>query len=485
MTEFELKLEIPAGKLAAVQAAVAAEPTTRVHLRALYIDTPDRVLARHGIALRLRQENGRWVQTCKAPGSGPVERFEHNATIDASSDDAPPPDVARHDGTPLGDRLRAALGAAKDPRWDVVFETDVQRVLREVRQGASTLELALDEGRILAGGREHAVREVEVELKEGRPQDAVRFARHWAARHGLWLSIISKAQRGRLLAEGRTAGEAVHAQPVRYPRKASSGEVVRAVLASCLAHVIGNASEIAAGSEDEEHVHQLRVGIRRLRTALRELQSLAPVDAGCEPALVAAFRALGEQRDQAQVLRSFAPRIEAAGGPRPQALAQPVAPSAPGEVVRAPEFQDAMLELLGQQLDIADECRSPRKPLRRGLQRLRRQVVRDGRQFAALEPALQHRVRKRLKRLRYLADFAEPLFPAHGQHAFIEALKPVQDALGANNDLLVALQVYRDMAQNDAPALFGVGWLTAQLEPQVRACEKALRRLAKADPFWD
>src|SRR5207237_265256 len=162
---------------------VAAEPTTRVHLRALYIDTPDRVLARHGIALRLRQENGQWVQTCKAPGSGPVERFEHNATIDASGDDAPPPDVARHDGPP---------------------------------------------------------------------------------------------HRGRLLAEGRTAGEAVHAEPLRYPRKASSGEVVRSVLASCLAQVIGNASELAAGSEDEEHVHQLRVGIRRLRTALRELQPLAP-----------------------------------------------------------------------------------------------------------------------------------------------------------------------------------------------------------------
>src|SRR6478672_8875753 len=154
MTEFELKLEIPAGKLAAVKAAVGAEPTRRVHLRALYIDTPDGVLARHGIALRLRQENGQWVQTCKAPGRGPVERIEHNVSIDASGDDAPAPDVARHDGTPLAEGLRSALGRATDPRWVVVFETDVERMLRDVRQGASTLELALDEGRIRAGGRE-------------------------------------------------------------------------------------------------------------------------------------------------------------------------------------------------------------------------------------------------------------------------------------------------------------------------------------------
>ena len=484
MTEFELKLEIPAGRLAAVQAAIAAEPTTRIKLRALYIDTPDRVLARHGIALRLRQENGRWVQTCKAPGRGPVERFEHNASIAANGDDAPPPDVARHDGTPLGDKLRAALGKATDPRWDVVFETDVERVLRDVRQGASVLELALDEGRILAQGREHVVRELEVELKEGLPQDAVRFARHWAARHGLWLSTIGKARRGQLLAEGRSGGEPVHAEGVDYPRKASSGEVVASVLASCLAHVIGNASEIAAGSGDDEHVHQLRVGIRRLRTALRELQPFAPMDTGCEPALVAAFRALGEHRDRDQVTRGFEARIQAAGGPALQALEPDTPIPDPGEVVRHPDFQDALLELIGQQLAIEGTGKPPRKLARRGLQRLRRQVLRDGSQFAALEPVLQHRVRKRLKRLRYLAEFTQPLFGNHGQHAFMAMLKPAQDALGDNNDLLIALQAWRTRAEQQPQALFGVGWLTAQVEPQARACEKALRRLAKAERFW-
>lgn len=484
MTEFELKLEIPAGKLAAVQAAVGAEPTTRLKLRALYIDTPDRVLARHGIALRLRQENGRWVQTCKAPGRGPVERLEHNVSVDAGGDDAPPPDVGRHDGTPLGEKLRAALGQATDPRWAVVFETDVDRVLREVRQGASTLELALDEGRILAQGREHVVRELEIELKDGLPQDAVRFARHWAARHGLWLSTISKAQRGRLLAEGRSDGAPVHAEHVDYARKASSGEVVASVLASCLAHVIGNASELAAGSGDDEHVHQLRVGIRRMRTALRELQPLAPMDTGCEPALVNAFRALGEHRDQVQVTRGFEARIQSAGGPALQALEADTPVPDPAEVVRHPDFQDALLELIGQQLEVQGADASPRKLARRGLQRLWRQVLRDGAHFAALEPVLQHRVRKRLKRLRYLAEFTQPLFGRHGHHAFLEVLKPAQDALGDNNDLLIALDAWRTRAAQDPQALFGVGWLTAQVEPQARACEKSLRRLGKAERFW-
>ncbi|MGZ5270120.1 MAG: CYTH and CHAD domain-containing protein [Ramlibacter sp.] len=486
MTEFEIKLEIPAARVDAVAAMLAAEPTTRMRLRALYVDTPDGALARHGIALRLRQEDGRWVQTAKATGRGPLDRLEHNVEVAASGDDAPHPDVARHDGTPLGDRLRAALGhAAADPPWTVVFETDVERVMRDVQQADSTLEVALDRGHITAARRSHTVRELEVELKFGDPVDALRLARQWTARHGLWLSTISKAQRGHLLAQGEVAGPPVGAEPAHYPRKASPGEIVQAVLASCLAQVVGNASEIAAGSCDNDHVHQLRVGIRRLRTALRELQPLAALDAGCEPALIDTFRALGQHRDQFHVTRSLEPQVEAAGGPllATASLGPPVPD--PGEVVRAPAFQDALLELLGQQARPAPGKGSARKPLRRGLQRLWRQVVRDGARFTALDETLQHRVRKRLKRLRYLADFAQPLFPGHGQRAFLADLKPVQDALGSYNDALMALSAYRAMAQADAKALFGVGWLTAQREPLARACEKSLRRLArKADPFW-
>ncbi|HEY1228900.1 MAG TPA: CHAD domain-containing protein, partial [Ramlibacter sp.] len=371
-------------------------------------------------------------------------------------------------------------------RWAIVFETDVDRVLREARHGDSVLELALDQGSIRAGDRKLAVRELEIELKDGDPADAVSLARSWVARHGLWLSSISKAERGRLLADGQLSDLAAHSEPIDYPRKARSGAVVQAVLASCVGHALATASAIAAGSNDKDHVHQLRVAIRRLRTALRELQPLAALDAGCEPALVDAFRALGEHRDQFHVTRSLEPRIEAAGGP-----ALTVSPTAmpvpdPGEVVRAPAFQDALLELLGQEVALADGGGSPRKHVRRQLKRLWRQVLRDGADFSALDPVLQHRVRKRLKRLRYLAEFGQPLFGKHGTNAFLHALKPVQDALGDYNDGQMALQAFGRIAQDEPKALFGVGWLTAQREPQARECEKALRRLARrAKPFWD
>jgi CHAD domain-containing protein len=96
----------------------------------------------------------------------------------------------------------------------------------------------------------------------------------------------------------------------------------------------------------------------------------------------------------------------------------------------------------------------------------------------------QHRVRKRLKRLRYLAEFVAPLFAARKGRDFIAALKPVQDALGLYNDELMALEAYRRLAEREPAAWFGVGWLTARRAGNAAQCQRELERFAKAKPFW-
>ncbi len=47
-----------------------------IHLQAKYYDTPDRLLAKNGMALRLRKENDLWVQTFKAAGQSHLHRVE-------------------------------------------------------------------------------------------------------------------------------------------------------------------------------------------------------------------------------------------------------------------------------------------------------------------------------------------------------------------------------------------------------------------------
>jgi triphosphatase len=227
-----------------------------------------------------------------------------------------------------------------------------------------------------------------------------------------------------------------------------------------------------------------------LRTALRELQMPAPAaDPEGESALVDAFRALGRHRDCNYLECSVQPQLQAQGGP-PLDVGRAGDLTEPAAVVRSPAFQDALLGLLevthsaGPGEPGHADSSNALKMLGARLQKLYRQVSKDGPGFQQLEPAAQHRVRKRLKRLRYLAEFLAPLFPRRKDRNFINALKPVQDALGLYNDELMALEAYRGLAQRDPAAWFGVGWLTARRAANAAHCQCELKEFAKAKPFW-
>ena len=161
----------------------------------------------------------------------------------------------------------------------------------------------------------------------------------------------------------------------------------------------------------------------------------------------------------------------------------------PGAVVRAPAFQNALLCLIGlaHRAESGDGSLThdmARKVLRTRFRKLRSQLAKDGHKFLLLDETQQHRVRKRLKRLRYLAEFCAPLFSARKTKAFVSALHPAQDALGLYNDELVALEAYRKLASEDPGAWFGVGWLSARRESNSRLCLHELEAFAKVSTFW-
>ena len=493
--EFELKLEIPADRLAQVEAAVRDGKANRQHLHARYFDTGDGALASNKIVLRLRKEGRRWVQTAKASSGGPLERLEHNVNVVKPPGAAiPAVDIARHAGTPVGERIAQALGLESGeafPALLLLYETDVWRLTQNVEHAGSVMEVALDIGRVFSGANSTPLCELEVELKHGSPEHAVQLARDWCGRHGLWLSSISKSMKGQRLNSDRCFGPAVPASTPEFSRDASADQITVAVLQSCLAQVLGNASEVAGGSTALEPVHQLRVGIRRLRTALRELQALTKeINPAWEKPLVDAFRVLGRHRDSSHVMLTVQPQIEAAGGPAldtQRALDAGLAD--PGAAARSPAFQDALLGIIGfvhgSKLESGSlDYDAAKKVLRPRLKKLHAQVVKDGQKFLSVEETRQHQVRKRLKRLRYLAEFLAPLFSARKFKKFVASLKPVQDALGLYNDELTALAAYRALTDKDKSAWFGVGWLTARRAPNALACLHELEAFAKARPFW-
>lgn len=515
--EIEFKFCIPADRLKAVDAALRRGAVVRTRLQARYFDTADQRLSGDGMVLRLRKEGSRWVQTVKATGDNALHRLEHNVDLGTGAA-VPAIDPARHAGTPVGEQLARLLQPADGGDAVPLVErqsTDIVRLTRDLRvsgPGGAVVEMALDVGKVVVHAgtpaqRSSPVCELELELKSGDVQGLVTLARRWSQQHGLWFSTVSKAERGmRLLAEQETV-PAVKAEAPRFPVHGLDGRAIQqAVVASCLAQMLPNASEIAAGSTDEEQIHQLRIGIRRLRTALRELAGL-DADTSCfdaatwEPPLVDAFRALGDLRDREQVVTLAQPRLRDAGAPEVDPLAGDAAPpaSSPGDIVRAAAFQNVLVSLIGFTAAAPPSSGSAplaaneaRQQLRERLQRLHKQAVRDGERFESLATEHQHRARKRLKRLRYLAEFVAPLFAEaesgkkkkDAAECYLKALRPAQDALGEFNDEAVALALYREVAVRDPRAWFAVGWFSARRAAGATACRKALEEIGGAPRFW-
>ena len=474
---------MPADSAAAVEAALRRGSVERTRLRARYFDTPDEALARSGLVLRLRQEGRNWVQTAKGPGDSGFERLEHNATVERGAGEAAP-DPARHAGHPVHAMLQKALRKAKGP-LQPTFETDVVRLARTVRASGTQVEIAFDRGTVHAGGRSQTIRELELELKQGSTAALVELAQGWCEKHGLWLDPLPKSGLGRRIAEGAAEPPAVTWQPV--PR--GQANLLAALLDACLQQILGNLRELAAGTGGDEHVHQLRVGLRHLRAFLRELRPLgawAALPAHVEPALAGLFSVLGAHRDQATLLPALQQQVAHEGNPM-----QPWQPPLPdtAAAVREPAVQSALLHLVALSQELreggAPGAGAIRALARKRLRQLHRKATRQGLRFELLAEAERHRVRKRLKRLRYLAELMRPLFATRKVQAYVAALSDLQDALGRYQDAAAGRALLAARAAQDPGAWFGVGWLAAR-EPALAAeCAKACRRTVRqAHPFW-
>ncbi len=491
MQEIELKFQVPPGARAAVDAAVAGrERRARVRLQAAYFDTADRALAASGMALRLRREGRHWVQTLKAGGADGLTRAEHNVALAPDADAPPQVDPRLHRDTPVGQRLLALLKPGQP--LACAFGTDILRRSRILRTPLGRVELAFDEGSIVAGDTKLPVRELEIELVAGSPLAVIATARQWVARHGLWLDTRSKAERGDLLARGETFVPERRQQAVKLSASMAIDEARRAVLLSCLDQISVNASQVASERFHAEHVHQLRVGLRRLRSALALFDADSP-DPALETPAAALFRELGAARDAQAIAEPLALELQGAlrsiglvlALPAPQLPADALPPAA---IVRSAAAQTLLLELYVQTQAEAAPANPGDAPLRDQLagriQRWHKQALRDARRFAELDDPARHALRKHAKRLRYAAEFAGALFDRRGVRRYLKTLSAMQDVLGRLIDTLVGLAAYTERAATDPTALFAVGWLAARRERLLAECEAPLARFCKAERFW-
>lgn len=494
--EIELKYIVPPSRLEGLAAAMREGEVGQERLQARYFDTVDGRLAARSVSLRLRREGDRWVQTVKALTPDLLRRLEHNVDRIAPLGSEPGLDVALHDGSPAGKALEAAL-ATGEPDCTLVerFHTEVDRLTRLVSTDGATVELALDIGCVAADDRCDAICELELELKSGPVTALFDLAHRWSADQGLWLSTVSKAERGGRLVRGAAAVEPVMATPPEIDARAGPGPFLAAVFTACLKQVIGNACELGVGDDEEDFVHQLRVGLRRLRTALGELADFADgVDPAWDGIFRRSFQALGVHRDAESVLPKIREELQAADlryRPPDADMASGHALASPADIVRDAEFQRALLAVLA----FCESAALLQPPVRRAKKRLQRRVAKrldrlhrtladDSRRFTRLSPERQHAARKRLKRLRYLAEFAAPLFGSKRVSRYLKSWRAAQDALGETSDYRTGLALMRSDTEPGPGRRHAIRWTMGRIQALGGRCERTLRKAVGAKTFW-
>jgi len=495
MADAVLTFQVPAEQGVRVRRALLSAVTPARRLRLLCADTAGGDLAAAGLTLHLRHEGRRWTQVLSR-AAGPPPRLEQAIPLPAQAGQVPVIDVHRHAHTAWRDALPPAVlegGAA----IEVQVQVRMERVQRTVRSGATRVQVTFDQGDVQRGKTRWPLCVVRFERLAGPPIGLVALAARWIERHGLYLVAggwlhLAPGPAQPTETDSVTFAAASPLAPLLEPDAA-----LRALVGSCLDHLLPNAARLAAGSGGPEHLHQTRVALRRLRTALRVLGHWSQgVDPQWNATLGEVFSRLGARRDRDALSASLLPALMAAGAPTVE-LPPASQTGSPADVLRGAACNRVLVELLAFSADapLASDTdpelvnRPAADPMpatlaRPLLNRLHRRIATEAEDFLNVDDAARHRTRKRLKRLRYSAEFVAPLFPSKAVARYLGPLRAAQDALGAFNDLAVAELAFRAQVEHDARAWFAVGWLAARRPACLLECRRALQDLAQAQRFW-
>lgn len=493
--EIEVKLAGPASELRAAFAGMLGHRPTRRRLLTTYYDTPGGSLRRRGFALRVRETGADRELTLKQDRGDGLTRDEWNAPLPASPAENAPPELHL-----LPSRApRAELGIEDGAALLPVFHTDFERRTTEIRRGDAVLEVALDEGRIVAGERHEPLAELEFELLSGPVGDMLAGVRAVLDERRLSIGTRSKAARGADLWRGGSPS-AVKAKPANLDASDAVGEALAKVCRVASRHALGNIAPITDAG-DPEGIHQLRVSLRRLRSALLFFGDHLGSGANrLKKGARRALRRLGPARDLDVFLLETLPPVVEANGTEPglthlreAAEARRTAAYVDARrLIGGRRFNRFLLDLLGAAASgglAATGADEPLLAVARGrLTARHRRLMQLAVGFEQLTPPERHRVRIALKKLRYACDYSRGLFESDATRAYLARLSGLQDELGGLNDAAVARRIARELATDDRRAATGTALVRAACVERVRAAEPTLRRawreFAATPPFW-
>jgi triphosphatase len=503
--EIELKFRVLPGELRKLKAArtLRGKSSKEEDLVSVYFDTPKHKLARNDVTLRVRRHGDKFLQTIKSGGSdGSFRRGEWEHEIKGAV-----PNLREAHGTPLAPLLTKKLKRRLKP----VFETRIHRTSIPVRKNRSQIEVALDRGQIRSGRRSTPIGELELELKRGEVSEVFKLARQLTKLVPATLLLKSKSEQGYDLIEKKKT-QASPSEKIGLRRGTSTVEAFRAIGRSALRQIAANGD--AVENLDSEGVHQMRVGLRRLRAAIslfRELLSdrqteLIKSELKWLTGELASAREFDVyQKNKIEPLREVAPAERGMKELAGTVASRRDASFAKAKIaVHSPRYRLLLLDAL-QWLETGDWAKGSRRYGHRSIERSatdilkkrRKAIIKKAKRLQELDAPQRHKLRIAAKKLRYACDFFGNLYSGRKAKkrlsAFQDCLTILQDHLGALNDIkvdqklapkLVAGRSRTTGPQQAFAAGFVAGQERAEMVPLLAAAERGAGKLAQIKPLW-
>jgi inorganic triphosphatase YgiF len=469
----------------------------------VYFDTAGHDFRKNDAGLRVRRTGGEFIQTLKAGGGvsgGLHQRNEWESQVAGEQPDL----AALREMVPAGAAWRdEILSPAAAARIHPIFATHIKRMLWDLKlDDGSEVEFVLDQGTVEHGDRNVAICEIELELKSGSALALFDFALALMQDIPLRIGIQSKAQRGYTLYhlaardDGPAPSSAIKAKPLHLSRKMVLEQAFAAIVGNCVEQV--QANDIADGDpQDVERLHQMRVGLRRLRSAFTLFHGVLPLPRELAEEFEWISQRIGAARDWDVLAGSTLEALpqQQAGAINLKAVREAARKQAVAmhkgavEAVASVRYTALVLRfgrwMLGAQWR-AEMSAEQREALSQPLARFAREMLRHdekrmkkrGRKMEE-DPRSRHRTRIAAKKMRYDTEFFQALYGEKSSRAYLKALSRLQDQLGRLNDISVADGLLEELQKKLPPLAASIAYARGFLAAQADDGEEKTRRLWK------
>ncbi|MEQ8193720.1 MAG: CHAD domain-containing protein, partial [Rhodospirillales bacterium] len=475
--------------------------------RTTYYDTPKFDLYRGRAVLRVRQNGHGAVQTVKAAkGNGFIDRSEWEMPTEGSTLDLAA--LPR----PASEKLKSLT---KPGKLAPVFTASVHRQAvtfdAKGKAGACTVEAACDEGSIALDAGEVPIHEFELELKEGKTSDLFDLALLLQKECGLRLEIASKSDRGYGLLMGRERAVPVLFEKILLSPDQTVAEAMTLIFSQNLKHMLDNEAAAYAGV-DPEGVHQLRLGMRQMRSALSVFGPLVDKErvAWLKRDLKWLGRCTGPARDWdvfigetlagvKDMSADLTPLRAEAEKKRVRAYKKVRDAIESGRYARMMLRLTAFVETEAWHLSSTASRKNAASPIKTVsdmlLSKPYKKALKSGNALETMTPDARHDLRIKMKKVRNAVMFLHGLYDHPEKKEFRKDLTTIHKRFGYLNDVEVGMRLLGQLKRNSMSSerrkdalRRGAALVKEHHERQAfSAAEELLndwRKFEKAVPFW-